>query len=140
MRHRSLAKYVVCFFLLIAVPVGYAVEGSPGKSGLITGEPGKIVYPDGSPGETSTMERSYEIAPPFIPHDVSDLELSRSTNDCFDCHSEGVEVDEGHTATMIPPTHYYNASTGEQEDEVLGIRYNCLQCHVQQATAELNLR
>jgi nitrate reductase cytochrome c-type subunit len=50
---------------------------------------------------------------------------------------EGLELDEGHTATKIPASHYINEYTKEQKkDQVLGIRYNCLQCHVPQSEEE----
>jgi len=139
MRYADMSRYRVLVLLLAVVPVVYATEESPGKSGLIRGEPGMIKYPDGSPGETVPMERMYEIAPPFIPHDVTDLEMSRLTNDCIDCHMDGTELDEGHTATKIPLSHYTNRYSGEKsEGGVVGIRYNCIQCHVPQATTELN--
>jgi len=113
--------------------VGVAADG-PGAAGLVTGEPGMNVYPSGGPGETAPLGRPYGIAPPLVPHDVSGLEVSRTANDCLDCHLEGTEIDEGHVATRVPPSHRENPRTRERvADGVVGTRYNCLQCHVPQA-------
>jgi cytochrome c-type protein NapB len=103
------------------------------ESGLATGEPGMNLYPSDQPGETDPIERPYTNAPPMIPHDVTELEISRAANDCMGCHLDGLEVSEGHAATKIPASHYSNEYTGEQKKAtVVGIRYNCLQCHVPQ--------
>jgi nitrate reductase cytochrome c-type subunit len=115
---------------------GVGVADGPGAAGLATGEPGMNVYPSGGPGETRPLERPYEIAPPLVPHDVSGLVVNRAGNDCLDCHLDGMEVDEGHVATRIPPSHHENPRTHERVvDGVVGTRYNCLQCHVPQGVA-----
>ena len=106
------------------------------EAGLATGQPGMNTYPADQAGETSPLERAYTIAPPVIPHDVSDFEVSRSSNDCLGCHLGGIEIREGHVATRMPDSHWVNDYTGEEEGEVVGIRYQCLQCHVPQTTAE----
>ncbi len=90
-----------------------------------------------SPGETTVLERPYDGAPSLVPHSVSDFEISRSANDCLDCHLDGEELGEGHTATKVPPSHYIDEYSGDQKDDgVTGMRYNCLQCHVPQSGAE----
>ena len=105
--------------------------------GLVTGQPGMNIYPEEEPGETTTLVRAYENAPPSVPHSIVDFTIDRTTNDCIDCHLEGEELDEDHIATKIPSTHYANEYTQDSvEDGVTGIRYNCTQCHVQQANAE----
>ncbi len=102
--------------------------------GLATGKSGMNTYTEAEPGETTLLERPYEIAPPLIPHSVTDLNVSRDANDCLDCHLEGDELDEGHVATKIPDSHYLNEYSGKKRAEgVTGIRYNCRQCHVPQA-------
>jgi len=103
------------------------------RSGLAAGQPGMNIYPSIPPGEAAPLERPYPGAPPMVPHDVTDLEIVRSSNDCLVCHLEGTELSEGHAATRIPASHYTNDFTGElKKDTVAGIRYNCLQCHVPQ--------
>jgi nitrate reductase cytochrome c-type subunit len=55
----------------------------------------------------------------------------------MECHFEGLEMSEGHVAKKIPTSHYRNDYAEEQKEGVtVGIWYNCLQCHVPQATAE----
>jgi len=105
--------------------------------GLATGEPGMNTYPAGDPGETAVLDRPYETAPPLIPHSIEGWTIRRATNDCLDCHLEAVELNEGHVATKVPPSHFVNQYTGAVVKEgVTGIRYMCLQCHVPQANAE----
>ncbi|MCH7819020.1 MAG: nitrate reductase cytochrome c-type subunit [Candidatus Marinimicrobia bacterium] len=105
--------------------------------GLVTGEPGMNSYPEEEPGETALIERAYEIAPPSVPHAISDFTIDRTTNDCLECHLDGEEFDEDHIATKIPPSHFTNEYKQESvEESVTGIRYNCTQCHVQQAIVD----
>jgi nitrate reductase cytochrome c-type subunit len=104
--------------------------------GLARGEAGMNTYPAGDPGETTVLNRPYETAPPLVPHSIEGLTITRSTNDCLDCHLEGDELDEGHVATKVPASHFVNPYTGaEVKNEVTGTRYMCLQCHVPQAEA-----
>lgn len=103
-------------------------------SGLYTGAAGVNEYPEAGPGETAPLARMYQGAPPMIPHSVSDFAITRGQNDCLSCHADGGELGEGHIATKIPASHYKNDHTGERAAEsVLGIRYNCLQCHAPQS-------
>jgi cytochrome c-type protein NapB len=114
-------------------------EENPTHSGvgLATGEPGMNLYPAGDPGETAVLNRPYETAPPLVPHSIEGLTINRTANDCLDCHLEGGELDDGHVATKVPPSHLVNEYTGaEAESGVIGTRYLCLQCHVPQAEAE----
>jgi len=107
------------------------------EKGLVTGKPGMNVYPGKEPGETSPRDRPYAIAPPSVPHSVASLTINRETNECLDCHLEGMEVKEGHRATKVPPSHFRNDHTGETKTgEVVGLRYKCTQCHVPQADEE----
>ena len=104
------------------------------KDGVAMDQPGMNLYSAGPPGQTEKLERPYKGAPPLIPHSLEGLGITKSSNDCLGCHSEGIEVEEGHTATKVPPSHYVNEYTGKQEKEqVAGVRYNCLQCHVPQS-------
>ena len=126
------------WILLIAIFLLGACSGTTGnvyrEKGLVTGKPGMNAYPGKEPGESSPLNRPYAIAPPLVPHSVAGLTINRETNECLDCHLEGVEVEKGHRATKVPPSHFRNDHTGEgKTGMVVGIRYNCTQCHVPQA-------
>lgn len=88
------------------------------------------------PGESTRFERSYENAPPLIPHAIEDmLPITKDNNTCVGCHDKSVAADIG--ATPLPATHYYdfrqNKNTG---DLISDSRFNCTQCHVPQSDAK----
>lgn len=127
-------------FLAVAALLLVACQATTGavyrEPGLVTGKPGRNVYPGGDPGETSPLARPYPIAPPLIPHRVDDAAIDRENNGCLDCHLTGEEVAQGHRATKVPPSHFRNEHTGEEKSgEVAGIRYQCTLCHVPQASS-----
>lgn len=104
------------------------------EKGLWTGRPGWHPYTTDEPGSTKPLPRPYPGAPPLIPHSIEGLTTARGENSCLNCHLEGMEVAEGHKATKIPPSHFVNPFTGEKRtDTVVGMRYNCRQCHAPQA-------
>lgn len=109
---------------------GCHVDTGPG-SGLATGQPGINNYPGTPPGQSTKLARPYPGAPPFVPHSISGLKVTRDRNDCVSCHGSGVEMSPGHVATRIPSSHFDG-----NELEVAGRRYNCLQCHVIQSGEE----
>ena len=103
------------------------------EKGLIVNVPAPNQYTDSEPGETSVSERAYIIAPPFIPHSIRSFSITRENNDCMNCHLEGMEVSEGHSATRIPESHFLNSYKNQKTVEhVTGTRYYCIQCHVPQ--------
>ncbi len=121
----------VLAILTLCACAGSKIVSSPG---LYTGEIGQNLYPTAEPGETKPLARMYKNAPPMIPHSIADFTIERTNNDCLSCHQDGGELSEGHVATKVPPSHYLNEHTGERaKDGVLGIRYNCLQCHTPQS-------
>lgn len=84
-------------------------------------------------GLSKKIERSFENAPPFIPHDLEGLvPITKDMNMCVTCHMPEFAVDSG--ATAIPKSHLYDIRNkmdlkGVLHDE----RYNCTACHVGQA-------
>jgi len=119
---------------LLALACGPKSQQVPDLDGLATGKPGMNTYTTAEPGETTVLERPYEIAPPLVPHSVADLVIDRATNECLDCHMDGDELDEGHVATKVPSSHFVNEYSGfKSTGNVAGNRYYCLQCHVPQA-------
>ncbi|MBZ7939120.1 MULTISPECIES: nitrate reductase cytochrome c-type subunit [Campylobacter] len=93
-------------------------------------------YTNLQPGESTRFERSYENAPPLIPHAIADmLPITKDNNTCLSCHDKSIAKDVG--ATPLPATHYYdfrhNKST---KDNISDARFNCTQCHVPQSDAK----
>lgn len=84
-------------------------------------------------GTAQKIERSFENAPPFIPHDLEGLiPITRDMNMCVTCHMPEFAKDSG--ATPIPSSHLY--SIRNQKDlggKLSDDRFTCTQCHVQQA-------
>jgi len=124
-------------FLSILVVSTFLSYGVLLGNGEAISQPGMNTYPTSPPGQAKKLERPYLGAPPLIPHSVEGLGITRSGNDCLACHSEGIEIERGHIATKVPPSHYVNEYTGQQmKEQVIGARYNCIQCHVIQSEEE----
>ena len=109
-------------------------------------------YAGGTPGTNERMERSFENAPPLIPHTVEGfLPIKINSNLCLTCHMPAVA--EKLKATPIPKSHFTNYRTSMEEKggiylisskeaevvkhdlgkELYQGRFNCSQCHVPQA-------
>ena len=124
-------------------------------------KPAPIEYTKAAPGTSKRFERSYENAPPLIPHSVEGLlPITRTKNACLGCHMPNVAKSMG--ATPIPESHFASfrpktkvGKNGElikegkrvknttdikvvvhkQKDLHKG-RFNCSQCHVPQANVK----
>ncbi|MBI4346999.1 MAG: nitrate reductase cytochrome c-type subunit [Elusimicrobia bacterium] len=104
------------------------------EKGLRRGAPGMNRWSDTPPGQSERLPRAYPGAPALIPHSIDGLAIKRDANDCLGCHLEGAEVEPGRRATKVPASHFENPHTGEKRaDRPVGMRNNCLQCHVPQA-------
>ena len=91
-------------------------------------------YTDIEPGDSQLLERSFENAPPIIPHSLTDLlPITRARNDCLECHHP--DMAEDFEATAMPPTHFYDIRRDRQLDDANPANYNCTQCHVPKADA-----
>lgn len=126
----------------------------------ITGD--KTTYSKTAAGASTKIARSFENAPPMIPHDVEGmLPITISNNSCTGCHAPEVAMAVG--ATAIPKSHFTdfrpttslandgkitkngtsvtNTSdfkTGSKSLNTLsGTRFNCSQCHAPQSEGEL---
>jgi len=111
-----------------------------------------------APGAAKTIERSYQNAPPLIPHSVDGLlPIKKDSNQCLGCHMP--DVAKGVGATPIPASHFtdFRPKTEVKNDKVVKdgkavanttdvtvakfkklkklnpARFNCSQCHVPQA-------
>ena len=129
-------KIKIAGFFIAAVSTALAVSCAASRQGRgqSWGGPGRNIYTSAAPGDTARLERSGPLAPPVVPHSIEGFKIDRNGNDCLDCHLSGAEVNATHTAPKAPASHYVNLHTGEKRsDTPVGIRYNCLQCHVPQA-------
>lgn len=109
------------------------------------------VYGTGTPGSGITLDRSFENAPPLIPHTIEGfLPITIKTNMCLSCHMPAQATST--KSTPIPISHFTKyrpevtmengivsndngnnlVSTSLGENLYQG-RYNCSQCHVPQA-------
>lgn len=92
-------------------------------------------YSTAAAGESKVIERSYENAPPLIPHDVEGmLDMTKESNACISCHLP--EVAEAVKATPIPKSHFFDMRTQKVLTEMSQARYNCSACHVPQSNNE----
>lgn len=116
----------------------------------------KIEFSNATPGESKLIERSFENAPPLIPHSMEGLlPITKEYNSCLGCHAP--EIASAVKATSVPKSHlvsyrpviginngefvkdgqkYTNTAdikTAEHKREGVSTdRYNCSQCHVAQ--------
>jgi len=88
------------------------------------------------PGDLPPHPAVYAGSPPVIPHGTADfLPITESENMCIDCHQ--VEQKVAGEPTPIPPTHFVDLrrSPDRSGEEIVGTRYNCVACHVQDRNA-----
>lgn len=91
-------------------------------------------------GESKRYDRSFENAPPLIPHDLEGLiPITADNNMCVSCHMPEVAKDVG--ATAIPKSHLYSIRNKKDLDGKLSDdRFNCTTCHVPQANVEAKFK
>ncbi|WP_300368819.1 nitrate reductase cytochrome c-type subunit [Hydrogenimonas sp.] len=98
-------------------------------------KPVEAKYTKAAPGTAKRFERSYENAPPLIPHSVDGLlPITKANNACLGCHMP--EVAPSVKAVPIPPTHFMDFRTQKKLDHLAQQRFNCSQCHVPQANVQ----
>ena len=91
-------------------------------------------------GEAQRYDRSFENAPPMIPHDLEGLiPITADNNMCVTCHMPEVAKDVG--ATAIPKSHLYSIRNKKDlEGKLSDDRFNCTTCHVPQANVEAKFK
>ena len=91
-------------------------------------------------GESKRYDRSFENAPPLIPHDLEGLiPITADNNMCVSCHMPEVAKDVG--ATPIPKAHLYSIRNKKDlEGKLSDDRFNCTTCHVPQANVEAKFK
>lgn len=112
-------------------------------------------YSSNVPGTSKRIDRSFENAPPMIPHSTEGLiPITKDNNMCIGCHMPVVAA--AMNATPIPVSHLTDyrpdvklttgkidvaASSKVVEKDLDGklnmARYNCTQCHVSQAKIDV---
>jgi cytochrome c-type protein NapB len=95
-----------------------------------SGTPGARVTA-ADPGESTPVPRSFENAPPVIPHNTEGLlPITVDENTCLECHApENAEAAE---ATSVPASHLYDIRRGTPLTSVNPANYNCDLCHAVQ--------
>ncbi len=108
-------------------------------------------------GESEVFQRSFENAPPLIPHRVGGfLPIKVDDNKCLRCHMPDKAPE--FKATPLPKTHFtsyrpavieedgtyrVDATEGEVVEQDLdhfsGAFFNCTQCHVPQANVTIEI-
>jgi len=92
--------------------------------------PPAVAANDSGPGEKPALPRPYVIAPPRVPHGVTDfLPITQKQNACLDCHA--VKEKKAGDPTPIPASHYtdYRNAPDRVGGQVAGARYVCVSCH-----------
>ena len=93
------------------------------------------VYAGLGHGENERLPRSFENAPPQIPHEIGEsMTITTDENLCIECHSP--EMAEEVEAPPVPASHLYDFRENASRAELSPSNYNCNQCHVPQATAQ----
>ena len=119
---------------------------------------GMPTYSVDAAGTSQRMDRSFENAPPMIPHSTDGLiPITKDLNACTTCHMPNVA--ESMKSTAIPISHLTNyrpdvnlgdgkidieASKAVTQIDLKGelsmARYNCTQCHVSQANVDIAIQ
>ncbi len=168
---------VVSSFFVVACSEGGTKKADNNENGFVTEESlglrktdlysennteGDLgVFDAPAPGQSQTIERSFENAPPLIPHTVQGfLPIKKGQNLCLSCHLPNVA--EAVKATPVPPSHFMNfrpeikekggkviaynddetgnTVTQQHLDKLSNARYNCSQCHVPQADITVEIK
>lgn len=130
--------------------IGYRSEDLMNEDFIIP----TIDYTAGPAGTVGNWERSFENAPPMIPHTLEGfVPIKTGVNTCLACHLPAVAA--ALKATAMPKSHFtdyrpavveegglykVDAEEGQVVSKDMGAkynlaRYNCTQCHVPQANA-----
>lgn len=93
-------------------------------------------YVGKDPGSGERFERSFENAPPMIPHSVEGLlPITTANNTCTGCHLPEVAPMVG--AISVPASHLYDLRNDKDlHGQLSNARYNCSQCHAPQVNRD----
>ena len=132
------AAAVLALFVAVSLALGACGADDTGyiHQTLATGEVGANEYSTAAPGTSEVLPREYPGAPPIIPHSLDGLTITKDANPCLACHASGLSLGDGHTATKIPESHYIDQADETRTEELQGMRYNCLVCHLPQSPVD----
>ena len=114
----------------------------------------KPKYNEAKPGDGENIDRSFENAPPLIPHTTNGfLPIKIDNNICVTCHlpdkaeeSGAVPISKTHFANWRPQPELvdgvYTVSDeliNEKVDQLNNQYFNCSQCHVPQAEVSVDI-
>jgi len=116
------------------------------KADVFTERPvmtGGVHYGNAPQGTSEKFERSFENAPPLIPHDIEGLlPIKVDDNKCLGCHLPKNAKMMGLGATPIPKSHFtnYRKHDPKLSKEIYQGRFNCTQCHAPQSDVNALIR
>lgn len=114
----------------------------------------KAEYNNHMPGSGNLIDRSFENAPPMIPHTTDGFfPITPKNNICLSCHmpdkieiSKAIAIPETHFTTLRPKMtlkdgKYIMADTitFSPKKELNKAYFNCSQCHAPQSTISVNI-
>lgn len=116
----------------------------------------KAIYDAANPGTSTRINRSFENAPPLIPHNTEGFfPITLKSNICLSCHLP--EKADSVKAIPIPAMHFtslrpkmvekdgkmvFEETEGMYRQELKNLNsayYNCSQCHVPQTNVTVNI-
>ena len=118
----------------------------------------RATYVQTSEEDSKAIERSFENAPPLIPHVVKSYVITLRKNECLNCHTPN---DKGELdAVAVPKTHFTDYRpeienkdgiyvVNAEENEVVAIStgqelnnamYNCNLCHAPQTEITVEIK
>ena len=119
-----------------ATPIADGSLGLAKGSVFDTPAPPAVKANESNPGELPPLPRPYPIAPPRIPHAITDfLPITQKQNACLDCHA--VKEKKPGEPTPIPSSHYvdFRNAPGQVGSQLAGARYVCVSCHAAKTDA-----
>ena len=125
---------IVGAFMLLQAPLavsGDDVASLRGDYGL--DKPAKAIQKKKQKKVDGAFERSWELQPPSIPHDISKETITLKGNTCMRCHSK--DNAEKEKAPAVSKSHYVGRDMKVSEN-LSSRRYFCNQCHTPQADVD----
>ncbi len=105
----------------------------------VNAPPPLVTLTSKKPGRNKKLNKSYDDAPPMIPHTVIDYLPIGQRNQCLNCHTNPPRIYRN--VVVVPASHYVDRKgrkVGQGPVTVKDIYqgfYNCTMCHAPQADA-----